>query len=215
MLDKLISLYYSGDSRTKSSHLRSSLSLEWNLDKTMMSNLFLPHLTRNSSNLVMYYVTGWLLYVKRCYWSSTHCLYGTCKYFSVFLLEFQFHLIPSLNSFLMSESHQFLNIRPILFSLTYQFHFDKSNPSFVRHIILVKVVVHVRNPIKKNLEIQLTIESGCFKCHVLKVRSRKVILVVISRVARSSMKSIIINIVGSLSSPSVSQIFLHVVHPSG
>jgi len=53
----------------------------------------------------------------------------------------------------MSESHQFLNIRPIMSSLTHQFHFGKPNPSLVRHIIPVKVVVHVRNTIKKDLGI--------------------------------------------------------------
>ena len=73
----------------------------------------------------------------------------------------------------MSKPHQFLNIRPILSSLAHQFHFNKPNSSLVRHIIPVKVVVHIRNPIKKDLGIQLTIKSGCFSFMFLKFAPAK------------------------------------------
>jgi len=73
----------------------------------------------------------------------------------------------------MSKSHQFLNIRPILSSLTNQFHFDKRNPSLVKHIIPIKVVVYVRNLIEKDLGIQLTIESGCLSFMFLKFAPKK------------------------------------------
>jgi len=54
----------------------------------------------------------------------------------------------------MSEPHQFLNIRPILFNLTHQFHLGKLNPSLIGHIIPIKVMVHVKNTIEKILRIQ-------------------------------------------------------------
>ena len=56
-------------SLTNSSHLRSSLSPERNLDKTTASDS-LSHLTRNWSNFLMYSDIDRLPWFKHCYWSS-------------------------------------------------------------------------------------------------------------------------------------------------
>jgi len=76
-------------------------------------------------------------------------------------------------------------------------------------------MIHARNLIEKDLGIQLTIKSGCFKFYILKVRSRKIILVINSRLARLRARFIIANIVGSLSVLSIYYFLLNAVHPSG
>jgi len=68
----------------------------------------------------------------------------------IFLLEFQFHFIPSLNGLRSPKSHQFLYISLVLASLINQFHFGKSNTPLIRRIMPIKIMIHVRCPIEKN-----------------------------------------------------------------
>ena len=144
-------------SYTKSSRLKFFLSPERNLDKTTVLDAFSPHLTRNSSNLVMYSVTSWLPRVNWCHWSSKRCLYDTSKYFS-----WSFNLIssPVWTSSCLLKVISFSILAQCCLAWPTNFILANQIP-IIRHIIPIKIMIHARCPIEKILGIQLTIKDGC------------------------------------------------------